>query len=362
MHSFTAASRQLGTSGEGDVSYSIEYQDAGRHHITEQPWPRLFNISDARQHNRATNNSPFVVTTVLDTSILPNTIRTSVETRHSFQDRILENPDVALSVQGMKVTIYSQVIIQALREVVTYYPCTNLRSSKLEILEPFCIIAHHISELESYNATCRDSETSWTTGERNPDSTLGLGASTLMLEATPDTSASTDGTTPGHIRLLLDFFKKACPVEIIDREKNLYAMEPPLCTFRMLWLAFKPGTTVYVKSEGRIAARVVQSVDVDSGILSNPAREPSAYVLRLWYLDFDGYKVGRRCCSETIHPFESESEIMSLNVFPCAFLDKMDDGKNRRELEAYGRKWFSFLKGGRANYLGPSLQSQEPLV
>jgi hypothetical protein len=362
MHSFTAVSRQLGTSGEGDVSYSIEYQDAGRHHITEQPWPRLFDISDARQHSGATTNSPFAVTTVLDTSILPNPMRTSVETRHLFQDKILENPDVALSVQGMKVTIYSQVIIQVLREVVSYYPSTNLRSSKIEILEPFCIIAHHISELESYNATCRDPETSWTTGERKPDSTLGIGASTLMLEVKPDTSARTDGTTQGQIRLLLDFFKKACPVEIIDREKKLYAMEPPLCTFRMLWLVFKPGTTVYVKSEGRIAARVVQSVDVDSGILSNPAREPSAYILRLWYLDFDGYKVGRRCCSETIHPFENEKEILSLDVFPCAFLDKMDAGKNRRELETYGRKWFSFLRGGHVLYSGRFLESQKPPV
>ncbi len=48
------------------------------------------------------------------------------------------------------LTIHSAAVIRVLNEVVSYYPQASLSSYKVELTEPYTLVAHHLDELESY--------------------------------------------------------------------------------------------------------------------------------------------------------------------------------------------------------------------
>lgn len=116
----------------------------------------------------------------------------------------------------------------------------------------------------------------------------------------------------------------------------------------------KPGTTVYVRTsrESLPSATVIKSIETDPGIMFRNDNERSPYKLRLWYLDFDGRKLGRCVYDMELAQFDGERKITSLDVFPSHFLDMSDKNETRTKVIERGRKWFQLLKGKMVRYHG----------
>lgn len=120
----------------------------------------------------------------------------------------------------------------------------------------------------------------------------------------------------------------------------------------MLWLLITPGMTVYAEIDGSTAAFVVSELRFEPSVLANRG----AYHVKLWYLDFDGRHVGRRQHNVIILPFDGTRAIISLNVYPCEYYDRIDGGALKKRLEDRGEKFFGMLfLGAQMEYAGESL-------
>lgn len=188
----------------------------------------------------------------------------------------------------------------------------------MELDEPYAVIGHHLRELESLRQGPQDS--------------------------------ALDPKTTEHLGLLLDYLHTNVYKDKIDAERILHLKD--LCTFQMLWLLFKPGTTVYLEFRGNLEAYVVQSVVSDPAILSDVKQRLEPYKIKLWSLRYDGRFVGRTSTEVVLPPFGGERAITSLKVFPCEYRDKTDGGKTKRQLEENGRKWYNLLLGKQMRYHG----------
>ncbi|RYC61934.1 hypothetical protein CHU98_g4282 [Xylaria longipes] len=176
-------------------------------------------------------------------------------------------------------------------------------------------------------------------GEDNPDAT------------TAESDESSVKLARKHLELVLDFLKEEFG-DSISNERGRYERSPAFRTFRMLWLLFKPGCTVYVNTGGKKDACVVESIETGDGILSSPMEQLPDCKLNLWYLDFDGRYVTRCKRVEVVPSFQGEKSITSLNVVPSEFWDKKDEGRLRLKLEDEGVKWYKLLTGKQVQYSG----------
>ncbi|KAF3010481.1 hypothetical protein E8E14_006327 [Neopestalotiopsis sp. 37M] len=310
-----------------NISYAVEYRDAGDHRITTEPWNGAFDLVSARKGAGDKKTSIFDVVTILKTTIRADSHRYSGETQKIMEDGILENPKIGVTVDGSKVVIHSPNIIKELASVTSYYPSIDFASETLEMREPYPLIAHHFDELEDLAAK---SETT-----QLPTSDNNVEASQI-----DNTSGEDSETRKTDLRLLLEFMTSVYKDDITkerERHKNLS------CTFRMLWLLFKPGETVYCQDKGQAAAYVVQDIkksrqgptDFRQGPSDSIGKE--VYKIGLWNLDFDGRFVGRCARTVTITHFEGERGIKTLKAFPCQFIDEHDGGELRQKLECHGR-------------------------
>lgn len=318
---------------DANISYVVEYRDAGDYRITSEPWSGPFDLVSARKGAGEKKTSIFDVVTVLKTTIRADSSRAQYEVRDIMNDGILENPKIGVTVEGSKVVIHSPEIIKQLASVASYYPSIDFASQTLEMREPYPFIGHHFDELEVLAAKT----------ETPQDNT-----NALQLN---DNSENGPENRKTHLRLFLDFMTSVYQDRIINERAR---HEKQLCTFRMLWLLFKPGETVYCQTRGHLAAYVVQDVRKGPPGLSDlTAKDP--YEIRLWNLNFDGEFVGRCAHVVFITPFEGERAIMTLKAFPCQYKDNSDGGKHRQRLEAYGKEWYGLLTGRQVHYSGKLL-------
>ncbi|GLA73490.1 hypothetical protein AtubIFM55763_004411 [Aspergillus tubingensis] len=332
------------------VTYCLEYLDAGSNIITTVPWSGPFNSSVIQKSVEVKQRVIFNVTTVLETSVPPDPHRYSHEVEGLLRDGIITNPTIEVGVRSTRMTIFSKTLLNALAHVVSYYPAERLGGEYLELNEPFSLIGHHLGELEAYRATYREDDV----GSPQPDAADHDPAVPMCEKETFD-----------QLGLLLDFvkdsfYKDRLPDELARHTQNR-------CTFRMLWLLFKPGETVYMESGGQLSAYVVQYLQVDKTLLSSTGRKfTHPYIVQLWNLDFNGTYVGRRSKTVTIAHFDGERQVTSLKIFPCHFIDRQDNGKTRRHLEDLGRKWYELLQGKQVFYsgefLGPSKRQYQGRV
>lgn len=324
------------TSVVPDVSYLVEYRNRRNEFIHQEPWEGAFDLSTARKDVEQSDTSVFRLVTVLSTSIQPE-VWHMPENKLNKSKSILKTPNIAISVYTTRLTIHSLSLIQLLRRFVPYYPSVNLNSGVLELEEPFALIGHYYEELEAYRTAHRNM--------RVADDQIAHGKG----------DDNEDTASVRHLGTLLDHFQKVM-LRRIREEETLHGQN--FCTFRMLWLLYKPGSTVYLGSGGRLSAFVVQSVTTDPAIMTTVAPDlPKPYVISVWNLAYDGRYVGRTGKTVAIAPFEGERKIASLRVIPCEFIDNEDGGQTRRGLEENGRRWYGLLPGGQAYYSGPLLNS-----
>ncbi|KAJ5737714.1 uncharacterized protein N7483_002839 [Penicillium malachiteum] len=287
--------------------------------------------------NPGSSNSVLEILTVLGTSIKSETYRSSREVRNILDAGILNNRHIAVSIVSTKITLFSKAAIGAIRRLVHYYPSASLDAEHIELSSPYTLIAHCLKDLESFCAEVHETDAT-----KAPNSTT-------VEDDVPSTPTCNKDTVE-HLGILIDFVKEHVFKHKIEEEEKRHAQS--LCTFRMLWLLFKPGDTVYVESGGRQVAYVVQSVQVDDSIMAPDRRRYDPYTITVWNLAFDGTFVRRANLKVYISHFEGERSITSLKVFPSTFLDQKDNCETRRKLEASGEKWYGLLRGAQMYYNG----------
>ncbi|KAF7518675.1 hypothetical protein G7054_g13374 [Neopestalotiopsis clavispora] len=328
-----------------NISYVVEYRDAGNYQIISEPWSGPFDLVSARKGAGEKKTSIFDVVTILKTTLRADPDRSESEIGGIIFDGILENPSIGVIVDGSKMVIHSPDIIKELASVASYYPSINFASETIEMREPYPLIAHHFDGLEDLAARNETAQS------LTPDDIV-------KASQIDDTSGEGPEIRKTDLRLLLDFMTSVYKDDIKnERERH----NRQSCTFRMLWLLFKPGETVYCQDKGRLAAYVVQEIEKIRPDPTDFRQDPSdsigkeVYKIGLWNLGFDGQFVGRCTRTVTITRFEGERSIMTLKAFPCHFFDMHDDGKYRQELEADGKQWYELLTGRQVQYSGKLL-------
>lgn len=313
------------------VKHSVDYLDIQGNFIFSESQPKPFDLEEAScTKAKAIQSLAFEVHTALSTSLKPPTGTSwfSSDIRNVQRQDILNNPDISVSVARTGIKIRSPQLIELLRKVIPRGPLLDPNSKIIELVEPFQLIGHHSRELEAFQD--RSSE------ENKSDDGDGAEESNRLAAI--------------NLGMLMKFTGKIYN-NSLEEERSRHSRD--LCTFRMLWLLFKPGTTVYKESRGKVSAHVVRNVKVDQSILSAPPeRRLKPCVINLWHLDFDGRYVGRCMSSVTVGEFEGERQITSLKVYPTNFIDRKDEGKLRQQLEKRGRQWYELLRGGQVYHLG----------
>ncbi|KAI1363289.1 hypothetical protein F5Y08DRAFT_354458 [Xylaria arbuscula] len=312
--------------------------------IDGEPWEKPFDLQSARGEN--IKEPIFEVVTVLGTTIPENNFWFPTEVKNIMDQGILHNPKIGITLKGAKMVIKSAEIVKAITKVVTYYPSVDMEGHTITIYEPYPLIAHHIEQLETYGKSFQ--------GPSSEEPTTQATSGHPSNQAENASANAQD--TPADINMLLDYVKTSTYKSDVRDELSRYE-NGMTCTFRMLWLLFKPGDTVYSEVGNSLAAYVVSHVEMDGGILSLSTRK-DPYKIHMWCLDFDGRFVGRRTEMVTIPNFEGERAITSLKVFPCDYLDRTDEGVVRQRLEQYGKKWYESIVGRQFFYTGGLVDSR----
>lgn len=339
------------------ISYSVEFRDVIDSQIATVPWDGPFDLDDARKGVQGSDRSraAFDVITILETSVPYGSRQLRYDANNMLDLNILENASVAVSVRSTSLVLRSAALIKALSRVVSYYPSVNLNGETVTLEEPFTLIAHHDKELQDYMATYEGPRTvvEGVSEDRQP--------ADASINQTVKAPEICDTETHHHLTLLLDFIQSSIYKDGVKEEEDRHARNA--CTFRMLWLLFKPGSTVYYESGGgRLSAYVVQSFEVDNRVLSSSTRKLRPYILKIWNLDYDGRFVGRCGGVVTIPYFDGERAVTSLKAFPVEFVDREDGGKTKERLEKAGQRWYELIRGGQVYYSGKFLSGTKRQV
>lgn len=221
--------------------------------------------------------------------------------------------------------INSPAIINAMQSVIDYYPNQEFTGSSIEVDEPFSVLIHFEQELADF---------------REKFAPSNLNQETELCEREKDTYE--------HLGVLHKFLHERHDAAIRD---ELQRHERGYATYEMLWLLYKPGTTVYgdFQLEGKYSAYVVQSVS--GGVIHGRAVQ---YDLTLWFLDYDGNYMGRRMKSRFQQPFSGEKEITKLECVPLKFW-KADEKRPydlERHLVQRGKMFFKLASRRCMHYDG----------
>ncbi|KAH8429323.1 uncharacterized protein LDX57_006990 [Aspergillus melleus] len=187
-----------------------------------------------------------------------------------------------------RIEIYSQVLLEAIRSVVSYYPGQNLAGDVVTIHQPYPVLIHHRHELRALQAA-----------EESPEDVRSK-----------------------HIRLLFEFLDPFID-RVIAPEERRYKKPTPAATFDNLWLLFKPGTFVYETYKSKPIVHCVismQEITMEDG--DNKGRP--AWELYAWNIVATQDKVGRNGGYSNIQRFEGEKAITSLASVPLEYMSAID--------------------------------------
>lgn len=131
------------------------------------------------------------------------------------------------------------------------YPGLSRTFDYMIIPAPYSLIIHYRRELEEFNDKLPDEKASTSVHEgptlhtdANHDSDFGDG------ECNTNTVEVLELERKKHIPELLNYVFTSELKAQIDAEMSLRQKPVPMCTYAMVWLLFKPGTTVYAWGGG----------------------------------------------------------------------------------------------------------------
>ncbi|KAL8792691.1 MAG: hypothetical protein Q9195_004751 [Heterodermia aff. obscurata] len=208
-------------------------------------------------------------------------------------EQLKDPPHTVLNVGIAVLKINSPAIINALQKVVEYYPTLDFSGESLWVPEPFNVLIHHESELASF----RDK---YAPGQIQSESEC----------------CERERDTYEHLGVLQNFLKQRVGLSV---ETERLRHKRGFATFDMLWMLLKPGITVYYDhfGDGNISAYVVHTV---TGGMTEGRILPLEF--NLWYLHFDGSRIGKTFQKAFQHPFNGERRISALAVIPCEFWEE----------------------------------------
>lgn len=318
------------------IKYSNRFLDIEDRIVTVESWPEALDLDRERgkpaggelQHHQSIIELVTIVRTNIDMRMMMH--------HHQFSSAntrgILFNPKVTADFARRELVIGSLRIVNAFKATITYYPGLELRGVTMTIPEPYCVFYHYYQELKAL--------------QKAHDSSSGHLASAKEPETTPTGPQTHNLETREHLKILFDFLE--CQnFEDVELERKRHLQNPPVATYRMMWLLFKPGIRVYHFSGGRAVAGVVISIETDS-----VSQRPGLRSLDFWTLDFDGFKLGRREVSHNFRPFDGEKLISDLPICPCDIFDAQDNNCLRDKLISRGKKFWKFLPGAQVDYEG----------
>lgn len=329
------------------INHAVEFQDDEGGSIMNRDRKKPLDLrAHTKRLNKHTGSGIFTVTTVVKTSI---TRDTRIFGSWVFQEKgvrnPLNNPTTSMNFDTLKITIVSESILNALRNVILYYPDLDLRNDRVTLTSPYAALGHHLDSLRLYRDSLKYSEDQRYTTATSEMQTPNYPPDHQVI------STTCNATAAQHLTHLLDYLESSYGERIhTEKSKN----DKGYCTFAMLWLLYKPGTTVYFreKQTDLPSAMVIKSVKADPSILFRNDNERSPYELELWNLDQDGRKVGRRVHVKDVEQFHGERAITSLEIFPAHFLDTQDNGRTRNAVIERGKSWYSLIKGKMMMYDG----------
>jgi hypothetical protein len=228
------------------------------------------------------------------------------------------------------VKIHSLHLINALREVIRYYPSLNLSGAPVTIESPFMPLVHYMEEIKNYKSNHPSA---------HDEDYIAI--------------------TNSHIDVLLEFLEQRLGPELrLERERH--QRQPPVATFEYLWLLFRPGDKIFVIHHDNYGNRkearpyVFAVMKSDSGLTTN--------WFMVWNVDIDGpTALGPSFSERFIEPFEGEKEILSLPMCPRRFLP--DYSEVEEKSIARGKKVISLFEPSYMEYSGttvghPSIEVQ----
>ena len=239
----------------------------------------------------------------------------------------LSQPPSVHSVAGTRLKINSPAIVTALQSVVEYYPGHTFLEESVTIAEPYAILIHHEKELASYRKR--------------------FAPGTSLSE---DQKCERKKDTYEHLGILEKYLQDRMGPSVLA-EKQRHARG--YATFEMLWMLYKPGTDVYLRHyiDSSLSAAVVESTDEHS----RPTY-PNVLRMKIWYMQYNGTFLGRRCIGRTQSRYDGEKEIAKLDVFPCQFLseDTAQEGfkSQRTQIEERGKMFWRLTKKQCMHYNG----------
>lgn len=327
---------------DSEPKYSIQFLDNARGHITIRPWHELLDLETERAKLSRQSGPPVETVTVVATSLSSEwRQRMAPGQLERVASGLLTNPNYTMEIDYVRVDIGSDHIRQALRQIVTYSPGPRLSQALNFIDMPYCLFYHHLDAIKSYQRTFKGAKD-------HDEGTGGIDSRTQKLGFKP-----CDEITYNHLNVLRTAIESQNLAAVLE-EKKRHEQSPALATFGMLWVLLKPGTTVYTKIHGRLAACVIKDFSFYPHF--SIRKESTAYMVRLWHLQYDGRVLGRHELTRYISTFEGEKKLMDLEIVPAKVYDAYDGGSLRKILEARGEKYFKFIAGPRqVNYRGESL-------
>lgn len=330
---------------ESESKFCIQFLDNAGGHVTIRPWHEVLDLETERTKISSQTDPPVVTVTVVATS-LSSEMRKHMAPGplERLASGLLTNPNYTMEIDYMRVDIGSDHLRQALRQIVTYSPESRLYRGLTYIPMPYCLFYHHWDNIKAYQQTFKGAKDYDDSSER-----------VTSMRQKPGFKPC-DEITYNHLAELRNAIESQNLAAVLE-EKKRHEQTPALATFGMLWLLLKPGSTVYTKIHGKLAACVIKIFSFTP--LLSLRKESTAYRVHLWHLQYDGKVLGRHELVRWISNFEGEKRLIDLEIIPAEFYDAYDGGTLRKSLEARGEKYLKFISGPRqVEYRGESLGNE----
>ncbi|KIM96275.1 hypothetical protein OIDMADRAFT_131963 [Oidiodendron maius Zn] len=214
----------------------------------------------------------------------------------------------AIDIDIRGIRIHSSYIVQAIRELVLYYPSQKLKTEPITVYKPFAILLHYFHDLKRR----RDTYASYT--KQDPQDVEAAHDLTLLLN------------------FLQPYYDKTAGPEEERHGRGVVSSNT-------LWFLYKPGENVYSKINGIWRAFVVQSAyltSVSEGYYGTPKTYVSA-----WYIAYKVDKFVRKSRKFIITEFEGERAITSLTLIPAQYLQS---AVQANELQTRGQHYCKIMQ------------------
>lgn len=298
-----------GSEGRGSawIQYSVEYRHRYSKEVLYQ-WQRTKEKFEIHLQGGSTSVRDLpALELVARYDILPN--RQGV-TSEDIKD--LEEAPFTTSVPRKILQIHSIAIINALRNIVKYYPGQDLTGDVISVHYPYPILVHHYNELSEFRKNC--------------------------ISKDPSVRCFREMDGDSHIGLLLDFLDDQVMADVrAEKERNKNGLK----TFAWEWVRWKPGTTILYKmrtSKTELNVGVVHSVT--GGSFENP---PVEWTVHTWNMAYDGTYLGRK--REIFHQieFDGEDEIENEWLFDSTDSQFIENHQQGMERVKIGEMYWNLL-------------------